>query len=640
MSSTEPNLELWHPTRQQMEASRLSEFATRFGLPKEYPSLFQWSIRNREEFWHHVWRYCEVIGDPGETVLSETQPFLDSQWFPNGHLNFAENLLKYNDSRNALVEINESGNRNELTYQELRSHVGKFVAKLKQLDIRQGDRVAAWLPNCIDTVVAMLAATSVGASWSSCSPDFGVPGALDRFSQIQPKLLLATEEYQYNGRTFQVLDNVKQIKDSLPSVKELLLSTKDPETCDFQRIYAEPEQSFEFDHFPFSHPVYIMFSSGTTGQPKCIVHGAGGTLLQHLKEHQLHTDLSREDVLFFFTTTGWMMWNWLVTGLATGCTLVLYDGSPFYPSRDRLISLIDQERITAFGVGARYISSIEKLRIKPKQSHQLDSLRCILSTGSPLSPESFDYIYRDLKEDVWLASISGGTDIISCFVLGNPWSPVYQGEIQGSGLGMDTQVYDEDGHSIHNIKGELVCTQSFPSAPIGFWGDEGDEKYHSAYFDRFRHIWAHGDFAEYRRSTGGYVIHGRSDAVLNPGGVRIGTAEIYRQLEHFEEISDALCVSQDWEDDTRVVLFVVLADDQKISRDLRVAIRERIRTDASPRHVPARILQVSDIPKTRSGKIAELAVRDVIHGRTVKNTSALENPECLAQFQNIPALER
>lgn len=629
---------LWRPSDAAVNHSNMTAFAARFMLPETYPELHRWSIENRESFWRAVWEYCAVIGGPGMRALAETKPFHDSVWFPDGELNFAENLLKWDDNHVALVAISEGGARVSLTYRELRSQVAAFASELKRLGISRDDRVAAWLPNRAETVVAMLAVSSVGAVWSSCSPDFGIEGAVDRFGQVEPKLLLATDQYQYGGRTFDVTANVEAIRARVRSIKSVLTQSHDPAQCDFQRIYAQPSEPLQFKRLPFDHPLYVMFSSGTTGVPKCIVHGAGGTLLQHLKEHQLHVDLKRDDILFFFTTTGWMMWNWLASGLATGCTLILYDGSPFFPNRDALIDLIDTERITAFGVGAKYISSIERVKVKPRISHDLSSLRTILSTGSPLSHESFDYVYNEFKQDVWLASISGGTDLISCFVLGNPLSPVRRGEIQGPGLGMATDVFDENGTPTQNQKGELVCTESFPSAPIGFLNDPDNSRYHDAYFARFDETWAHGDFAEINSSTGGYVIHGRSDAILNAGGVRIGTAEIYRQLERFDEITDAVCIGQEWEDDTRIVLFVVLANDIRLDKHIRKAIRAAIRTNASPRHVPAKIEQVFDVPRTRSGKIAELAVREVVHGRDVKNTSALENPECLEQFKNHAAL--
>ena len=630
---------LWQPSADVIERSNLATFARALDLPLHYAKIYAWSIQNREEFWHTVWEFAEIVGSEGTTTLSETRPFADSTWFADAKLNFAENLLKYNDEKIALVEINESGIRIEISYEQLRTRTAAFAHELKRLGITKNDRVAAWLPNNADTVIAMLASASIGAIWSSCSPDFGVEGAFDRFSQIEPKLLLTTDRYQYNGRTYDVTENVQSLASRIPSIEHILCRSQDPERCDFQRIYRNESTSLRFERLPFNHPLYIMFSSGTTGVPKCIVHGVGGTLLQHVKEHQLHVDLRREDVLFFFTTTGWMMWNWLISGLATGCTLVLYDGSPFFPRRDTLINLIDREQISTFGVGAKYVSSIERVQVKPRETHDLSSLRTILTTGSPLSHESFDYVYRDFKKDVWLASISGGTDLISCFVLGNPLSNVFRGEIQGPGLGMATAVFDDGGQSILDEKGELVCTASFPSAPIGFWNDADGSRYHDAYFARFENTWAHGDFAEINSGTGGYVIHGRSDAILNPGGVRIGTAEIYRQLERFDELVDAVCVGQEWEDDTRIVLFVVLTEGLRLNKHLRKAIRTAIRSNASPRHVPAKIEQVNDVPRTRSGKIAELAVREIIHGREVKNTTALENPECLEQFKGHEALE-
>ena len=629
---------IWSPSQAQVQGCKLTEFAERFELPRSATALHEWSINNRVSFWSHLIEYCEVRIEKGEKTLDETKPFLDSHWFADSNLNFAQNLLRYDDEKVALVGVNEAGHRQELTYSQLQERVAKLANRFSTLGITTNDRVAAWLPNTIDTVIAMLATTSCGAIWTSCSPDFGVPGALDRFGQIEPKLLLATNQYQYNGRHFDVSENVTEIQARISSIQYVMLRSDNPSVCEFQTVYNEPESSLRSASLPFNHPVYIMYSSGTTGQPKCIVHGAGGTLLQHLKEHQLHSNLTRESVLFFFTTTGWMMWNWLVSGLATGCTLVLYDGSPFYPGRDRLIKLIEEERITAFGVGAKYIASLERLKVEPKRGRDLSCLELMLSTGSPLLHESFDFVYNQFKEDVWLASISGGTDLVSCFALGHPWLPVHRGEIQSPGLGMAVDIFDDDGNSLTDLKGELVCTESFPSAPIGFWNDEGDEKYHAAYFDRFPQIWAHGDFAEVNSSTGGLVIHGRSDAVLNPGGVRIGTAEIYRQLEQFEEIVDAVCVGQDWDGDTRIVLFVVLTKGLRLNRLLRKDIRAAIRENTSPRHVPAKIEQVSDVPRTRSGKVAELAVRNIIQGLEVKNTSALENPECLSEFSGHDAL--
>lgn len=604
----------------------------------DYGALHRWSIEKRAEFWSALWNYCNVQGTRGETILEQPDDFMQSRWFPQAQLNFAENLLRHRDKQIAIVEVNDSGRRKTCSYSELFEKTQQFAMFLKSRGIKPGDRIVGWLPNVLETVIAMLGTTSVGAIWSSCSPDFGIEGALDRFGQIEPKLIVACKKYNYNGKTFIVEENVGTVVESIPSVHEIIWYDAD-EDDDFERIYAQPRGDDGFAQLPFDHPVYIMYSSGTTGKPKCIVHGAGGTLLQHLKEHQLHVDIRREDTLFFFTTTGWMMWNWLVSALASGCTIVLYDGAPFYPNPDSMLEHIDREKISIFGVGAKYISSLEKSNVVPKTRFSLDSLRSILSTGSPLSHESFQYIYRDFKQDVWLASISGGTDLISCFVLGNPWSPVFEGEIQGPGLGMAVNVYDSEGHGVVDERGELVCEHSFPSKPVGFWQDDNDELYKSAYFETHPNIWAHGDFAEIDSETNGYTIHGRSDAVLNPGGVRIGTAEIYRQIETIPEVRDAVCVAQEWEDDTRIILFVVMQSDADFSNEIEAAIKRRIRTHASPRHVPAKIIPVNDIPLTRSGKLAEIAVRETIHGRPVKNTTALANPESLAEFLNLDSLK-
>ena len=527
-----------------------------------------------------------------------------------------------------------------MTYKELRIEVAKFSAELKDRGVEPGDRVAGWMPNVIETVVAMLGTVSLGAVWSSCSPDFGVEGALDRFGQIEPKILIACDGYTYNGKTFDITKNVDNVANSIASIEHVIwcssLGLRDDE---FHRIRQRPETTLNFARLPFDHPLFIMYSSGTTGKPKCIVHGAGGTLVQHVKEHVLHCDVQRDDVLFFFTTCGWMMWNWLVSGLASGCTLVLYEGSPFRPAPTALIDLIDQESISLFGVGAKYVASIEKAGVVPKTSHDLSSLRAIFSTGSPLTHESFQYVYTSVKSDIWLASISGGTDLISCFVLGNPWGGVHEGEIQAPGLGMAVDVFDDDASSITDAKGELVCTRPFPSTPIGFWNDPDNILFKSAYFERYPNVWAHGDFAEKIAETVGFIIHGRSDAVLNPGGVRIGTAEIYRQVESLEAVKEALCIGQEWNGDTRVVLFVVMQENAALTQATAALIRTKIRANASPRHVPARIVAVPDIPRTLSGKIAEIAVRETVHGQVVKNTSALANPETLDYFKSLEELQ-
>ncbi|MDX1733157.1 MAG: acetoacetate--CoA ligase, partial [Halioglobus sp.] len=517
---------------------------------------------------------------------------------------------------------------------------------LRAQGVVAGDRVAGFMPNCIETVVAMLAATSIGALWSSCSPDFGYDGVIDRFGQIGPKVLFTADGYYYNGKVCDSLRRVSSVQRALPSIERVVvvpLVSSQPDLADLPAgvLFADyldtGAQEVDFAQLPFDHPLYVMYSSGTTGRPKCIVHGAGGSLLQHLKEHQLAVDLQRDDVFFYFTTCGWMMWNWLVSGLATGATLVLYDGSPFAREGRVLLDAIDGEGISIFGTSARYIAALEKAGEKPRRSHRLERLRTILSTGSPLAHEGFEYVYRDFKEDVCLSSISGGTDILSCFVGGSPILPVHTGEIQAPGLGMAVDIWDEQGRPLRGQKGELVCTRPFPSCPLGFWDDADGSRFRSAYFERFPGVWAHGDYGEIT-DNGGYIIHGRSDAVLNPGGVRIGTAEIYRQVERVEEVLESVVIGQQWGDDVRVVLFVILRDGLQLDAALEQRIRDTVRERATARHVPAQIIQVADIPRTRSGKIVELAVRDVVHGEPVKNTDALANPEALALFRDLPQL--
>ena len=632
---------LWRPSEAAVRDANLTRFAEPLGFaPPDYASLHDWSIRNRAEFWEALWRFHGVVGEPGSgPPLIDGGKFPGSRWFPDARLNFAENLLRYQDDAIAIVSILETGERRALTYRELAAATAAFAETLRGLGVEKGDRVAGWLPNVPETVVAMLATASIGAVWSSCSPDFGVEGALDRFGQIAPKVLIACDGYHYGGKRFDVRDRAFAVQAQVPSIEHVLMVAVlgEEEDAITASCREHPDANLAFNRLPFDHPLYVMYSSGTTGKPKCIVHGTGGTLLQHVKEHQLHVDLKRDDTLFFFTTCGWMMWNWLVSALAVGCKIVLYDGSPFHPGPRRLFDMAEQEGVTVFGVSAKYLSAVEKARVRPAQSHDLSALRAVLSTGSPLTHEGFRYVYRDVKEDVALASISGGTDLISCFALGCPWLPVYEGELQCAGLGMAVDVYDEAGASVRGEKGELVCTRSFPSAPIGFWDDPGDAKYRAAYFDRFPDVWAHGDFAEITANDG-LIVYGRSDAVLNPGGVRIGTAEIYRQVETIDEVVDSVAIGQDWEDDTRIVLFVVLREGIALDDELRSRIKHRIREGASPRHVPAVIAAVPDIPRTLSGKIAELAVRDAVHGREVVNTTALANPEALATFRERPEL--
>ena len=627
---------LWQPGAERVARAALTRFAAPLGFaPPDYAALHAWSIAHRDAFWRAVWDFCDVVGERGNgPALVEGDGFFAAKWFPTARLNFAENLLRRRDDAEALVSVMENGERRALTYRQLATAVAAMRQELLRLDIGPGDRVAGWLPNVPQAVVAMLATASIGAVWSSCSPDFGVDGALDRFGQIKPKALIASDGYHYGGKVFDVRERVRRVGAALPSIRHVLwisvLGQEEDAVASAERRH--PNAALAFARRAFDDPLYILYSSGTTGKPKCIVHGIGGTLLQHLKEHRLHVDLTRADTLFYFTTCGWMMWNWLVSGLASGCRLVLYDGSPFHPTANALMDLAQNERISVFGVSAKYISALEKAGSTPSQTHDLGALRTVLSTGSPLAHESFRFVYRDVKSDVALASISGGTDLISCFALGCPWRPVYEGELQCKGLGMAVEVFDEAGAPLRRGKGELVCTQPFPSAPIGFWDDADGRKYQDAYFAKFHGVWAHGDFAE-ETAQEGVIVHGRSDATLNPGGVRIGTAEIYRQVETMDEVVDSVAIGQEWEGDTRVVLFVVLRAGEQLDDALRQRIKNRIREHASPRHTPAAIVAVPDVPRTRSGKVTELAVRDVVHGREVRNTSALANPEALDAFR-------
>ena len=633
--------QLWRPSAAAIDDANLTRFAGDLGFaPPDYAALYRYSIDRRDEFWQAVWDFCDIQGERGAgPVLLNGERFPGSRWFPDARLNFAENLLRYRDDAVAIVSVLENGRRRTFTYRELAAATAAFRQTLLDLGVSRGDRVAGWLPNVPETVVAMLATASIGAVWSSCSPDFGVDGALDRFGQIEPKVLIACDGYEYGGKWFDVRERVRAVRRAVDSIEHLLwVSTLGNAEDAVSRARREHSDApLEFARLPFDHPLYVMYSSGTTGRPKCIVHGAGGTLLQHLKEHQLHVDLTRRDTLFFFTTCGWMMWNWLVSALATGCRVVLYDGSPFHPGPNALLDLAQNEKVTVFGVSAKYLSAIEKAGVRPRRTHDLATLRSILSTGSPLTHEGFRYVYRDFKDDLALQSISGGTDLISCFALGCPWLPVHEGELQAKGLGMAVDVFDEAGQPMASGKGELVCTKSFPSAPVGFWDDPGDAQYHNAYFAKHAGVWAHGDFAE-MTENGGMIIHGRSDAVLNPGGVRIGTAEIYRLLEAIDEVLDFVAIGQAWEDDTRIVLFVVMRDGLELDDDVRARIKGRIRAHASPRHVPAVIAAVPDVPRTLSGKIAEIAVREAVHGREVRNTTALANPAALDAFKDRPEL--
>ncbi|HET8727619.1 MAG TPA: acetoacetate--CoA ligase, partial [Alphaproteobacteria bacterium] len=584
----------------------------------------------------------------GDRVLMDGDRMPGARFFPDARLNFAENLLRRRDGGTAIVFRGEAQVRRRLTWAELYDTVSRTAKALASLGIGPGDRVAGFMPNMPETVIAMLATASLGATWSSASPDFGVQGVLDRFGQIEPKVLFTSDGYFYNGKTFGVLDKVGEILKGLPTVRQTVVvpytterpdAAKLPGGIDFPAfIGGHAPGDIPFARLPFDHPLYIMFSSGTTGVPKCIVHGAGGTLLQHLKEHLLHSDAKRDDRVFYFTTCGWMMWNWLVSALATEATLLLYDGSPFHPDGNALFDYADEEGMTFFGTSAKYIDALAKQGYRPIETHGLSTVRTMASTGSPLVPEGFDYVYGSVKRDIQLASISGGTDIVSCFALGNPIAPVWRGELQARGLGMAVEVFDDEGRPVRGQKGELVCVKPFPAMPIGFWNDPDGKKYHDAYFARFPNVWWHGDYVELTAHDG-LIIYGRSDATLNPGGVRIGTAEIYRQVEKLDEVVEGLVIGQDWDHDVRVVLFVRLRDGLTLDEDLAKRIKARIRDGASPRHVPAKIVQVADIPRTKSGKITELAVRDIVHGRAVKNKEALANPEALDFYKDLPDLK-
>jgi acetoacetyl-CoA synthetase len=644
---------LWRPDPETASRTQLAAFLdeARAGWApgaRDFETLWEASIRDREAFWSALWRFCGVIAEGDASVVVEDPDSMPgSRWFPGVRLNFAENLLRHADgpgaARPALVFRAENGERRSLSYAELRAEVGRCAAAFRKAGVGKGDRVAGLLPNRPEAVIAMLAAASIGAIWSSCSPDFGQSGIVDRFSQIRPRLLIACDGYFYGGKTIHLHDRLAGVLEELDSVERLILIPwigSEPGSLDRTLLWDDflnDEGTPEYARLPFDHPLYVLYSSGTTGQPKCIVHGAGGTLLQHLKEHRLHSDLGQRDTLFYFTTCGWMMWNWLVSGLASGSTLVLFDGSPFHPGPEALWQLVRDEGVTVFGTSAKYLSALEKSGYRPTEHGGLDSLRSILSTGSPLLPSGFDYVYDAVKSDLHLASISGGTDIVSCFALGAPTLPVRRGEIQCRGLGMAVEAFDDEGHSLVDEPGELVCTRSFPSMPLGFWNDPDGARYRSAYFERFPGVWHHGDWIRIS-PQGGVVIYGRSDAVLNPGGVRIGTAEIYRQVEKLDEIVEALAIGQEWAGDQRIVLFVRLRGGRPIDSELETRIRTVIRENTSPRHVPAKIIAVADIPRTLSGKIVELAVRDVVHGRPVRNTDALANPEALKLFEGLSEL--
>ncbi len=663
---------LWRPSPERVASSVLAQFAGRYGPYAgqgsfDYGGMHRWSIEQPKAFWESIWEFGNVIGDPGETSFEAGTDMRTARFFPGATLNFAENLLRRSDEGEAIVALGEDGRIRRVTWQELNVEAGAFGSWLEEVGLQPGDRVGAVLPNIAETVIAMLGTSALGGVFSSASPDFGEQGLLDRFAQVDPKILIACDGYRYNGKTLDIRGRIAAVVAKLPSVEHVVIvpymglgapndvamadDSGGPADVDMSGDLGLPDgtldwnelleerrgRSVPFRPLPFDHPLYIMFTSGTTGKPKCIVHRAGGTLVQHLKEHRLIAGLRPGEKVFYFTTCGWMMWNWLVTALAAEATIMLYDGSPFYPDGNRMFDYVQDEGAMFFGTSAKFIDSVKKAGLRPAETHALPHLETLASTGSPLVPESFDFVYEHIKKDVALASISGGTDLLACFVGPNPQGSVYRGEIQGPALGMAMEIWNDAGERIFEERGELVCTEPFPTMPLGFWNDPDGSRYQAAYFEKFPGVWCHGDFSVETRH-GGYLILGRSDAVLNPGGVRIGTAEIYRQVEQLDAVMEAVAVGQEWEGDVRVVLFVVLREGEGLTDELTEEIRARVRAGVTPRHVPQVVVAVADIPRTKSGKITELAVRDIIHGREVKNVEALANPEALEYFRDLEGL--
>lgn len=644
---------LWTPSPEQIRAANITAFVNDVEAHvgcvfSSYHSFYQWSVDQDAQFWSLFWDFSGVkAATKGDTLFHKDARFEKCRFFPEARLNYAENMLRTRTDAPAIIFWQENKGRVQMTFNALYDAVSRFAQALRQSGIKPLDRIAAVGPNRPEMVIAMLAATSIGAIWSSCSPDFGVPGIVDRFGQIEPKILIACQDFVYKGVSFDIADKIIALEKELPTLEEIILvppldkseASFPRKVCAYQDFVAPfTPREITFEHVTFDHPLFILFSSGTTGKPKCIVHGHGGVLLQHLKEHQLHCDLKPGDRLFYYSTTSWMMWNWLVSGLGSGATLLLYDGSPFHPNPNILFDYLEQEKATHFGTSAKYIDALHKAEMSPRKTHDLSHLRMVLSTGSPLVAESFEYVYKEISPNVCLASISGGTDIVSCFALGNPVAPVWPGELQTRGLGLAVDVFDSEGKPVRGQKGELVCTKPFPCMPVAFWNDPDGARYHKSYFEHFQGIWRHGDFVELT-SHDGIIIHGRSDTILNPGGVRIGTAEIYRQVEQLEEVVESLVVAQQWDGDVRVILFVKLRDTDTLTDDLRTKIRLQIRENTTPRHVPAKILQVPDIPRTATGKIVEMAVTDIIHGRPVINKEALANPQALSYYENLEALK-
>jgi acetoacetyl-CoA synthetase len=649
-----PDKPLWQPSKKRIENTNMfrfmnyinDRFKTNF---KSYDPLWEWSISNIGDFWEAIWDFMEIKhSKPYDKVLVDGDKMPGAKWFVGAELNFAENLLRYADQdKPAIIFKGEAQDPIFVSYPELYDKVARLAKSMRQMGVKKGDRVTGFMPNMPETIMAMLAATSIGALWSSCSPDFGIKGVLDRFGQIEPKLLFTANGYSYNGKKFDSLGRIADIIKELPSIEKIVVVPYTEENADISGVRdavhfrdflaKEDNLTIEFEQVPFDHPLYIMYSSGTTGLPKCMVQSVGGILVHHFKELMLHTDLKPEDRIFYFTTCGWMMWNWLTSSLGLGATAILFDGSPFYPDPGAIFQLAQDVKMSIFGTSARYIAAVENAGVKPKDKYDLSPLKAMLSTGSPLAEEGFDYVYRDIKEDLCLSSISGGTDINGCFALGNPMGPVYRGELQCRGLAMDVRAFDENGKPVVGQKGELVCVKPFPSMPIHFWKDDDESKYHKAYFDVYPNIWRHGDFIEVTDHNG-VVIYGRSDATLNPGGVRIGTAEIYSIVEGMEEIDDSIVVGQEWKGDVRVLLFVKMNKGHTLTDELKDRIVKSIRTNTTPRHVPAKIIAIDDIPYTINLKKVELAVRNVIHGKPVLNKDALGNPQALDLYENISEL--
>ena len=644
---------LWKPSEEQIKNSNLYRFMNfineKYGQNFEtYAPLYEWSVANIPEFWGAMWEFADIVAsNPYEEVVDDLTKMPGARWFSGARLNFAENLLRYRDDRVALVFKGEGQPSTKMSYAGLYDEVARIAKSLRESGVQSGDRVVGFMPNMPASIIAMLSAASIGAAWSSCSPDFGIKGVLDRFGQIKPKILFTANGYSFKGKKIDSLERIANILKELPSIEKVVVvpyTEHEPDISGVPKAVhykdfrsAESGLEIEFQQLPFDHPLYIMYSSGTTGLPKCMVQSGGGILIHHLKELMLHTDLKREDTIFYFTTCGWMMWNWLTSSLAVGATLVLFDGNPFHPHPGALWEMAQDEKVTVFGTSAGYIAALQNAGVKPGATYDLTPLRAVLSTGSPLSIEGFEFIYNEVKSDLQLASIAGGTDLNGCFALGNPMGPVYAGELQCRGLAMDVRAFDENGQPVVNQQGELVCCKPFPSMPIYFWDDPDGEKYHSAYFDVYPNIWRHGDFVIVSE-RGGVIMHGRSDATLNPGGVRIGTAEIYRQLEQMDEIEDSVVIGQNWQNDVRVILFVQLAAGQELTDELKNKIKQTIRSNASPRHVPAKILSVPAVPYTLNMKKVELAVKKVIEGKPVLNKDALSNPEALDYYANLKEL--